>query len=200
MMCAGGNWPVGNKGFCPGDSGGPLIVKGANWAQDVQIGSVSFVQGTCTGANVYANIPSVWHWINSTVYALTGQYLNQPFNPKTGSVYSPGPQIDGFNGKQYPTSARSGAVQPVKAAQQLKVLATPQYTLTAGMTNTTYGVASGPVSGAQRGRAPPNIRGAAKNNTVAATYVFKRGSTTVQAAVRGTPARLAGALCCPHRA
>ena len=51
MMCAGGNWPVGDKGFCPGDSGGPLIVKGANWAQDVQIGSVSFTAGDCIGAS-----------------------------------------------------------------------------------------------------------------------------------------------------
>ena len=51
MMCAGGNWPVGDKGFCPGDSGGPLIVKGANWAQDVQIGSVSYTSGDCIGAS-----------------------------------------------------------------------------------------------------------------------------------------------------
>ena len=157
MMCAGGNWPVGDKGFCPGDSGGPLIVKGANWAQDVQIGSVSYTSGDCIGASecwqhtvmhcgacgagrvpcqtasgdamlsagcpccscpqpsllqlpsavpvaagpcvrlpsaptaagVYANIPSVWRWINSTVFALTGNYLNEPFKPKTGSGEAP---------------------------------------------------------------------------------------------------------------
>lgn len=99
MICAAGNWPVADRGFCPGDSGrgrggpdvcviqladpeagvmrrrallsrphgrltsllrccqliagGPLIVKGATWAQDVQIGTVSFVSGTCTGASEF---------------------------------------------------------------------------------------------------------------------------------------------------
>ena len=36
-------------------------------------------------ADVYANIPSVWPWINSTLFALTGNYLNEPFKPTTGS-------------------------------------------------------------------------------------------------------------------
>lgn len=36
-------------------------------------------------ADVYANVPSVWSWINSTVFALTGGYLNEPFTPKTGN-------------------------------------------------------------------------------------------------------------------
>lgn len=190
MMCAGGNWPVGDKGFCPGDSGGPLIVKGANWAQDVQIGSVSFTAGDCIGASVYANIPSVWHWINSTVFALTGNYLNEPFKPKTGSVSSPGPQIAGFNGQQYPTK-QSNSVQPGKAAQTLKVFATPQYSVTAGMATTTSSPSKGPFIGAQRGRAPPNVRGGSQNSTVATSYLYKRGSTTVQTALQGNPLRMA---------
>lgn len=59
MICAGGNWPVGDKGFCPGDSGGPLIVKGASWAQDVQIGSVSFTSSSCMGAGEAGRVPLV---------------------------------------------------------------------------------------------------------------------------------------------
>lgn len=49
MMCAAGNLPSGDKSFCPGDSGGPLIVRGAHWTEDVQIGTVSFVSGDCKG-------------------------------------------------------------------------------------------------------------------------------------------------------
>lgn len=43
----------------------------------------------------------------------------------------------------------------------LQVLATPQYTLTASMVVPQSGLAKGPFIGAQRGRAPPNIRGGA---------------------------------------
>lgn len=43
----------------------------------------------------------------------------------------------------------------------VQVMATPQYSVTAAMALPTGGVSNGPFIGAQRGRAPPNIRGSA---------------------------------------
>ena len=58
-------------------------------AVPVASGPCLWLPSAPTAAGVYANIPSVWHWINSTVFALTGNYLNEPFKPKTGSGEAP---------------------------------------------------------------------------------------------------------------
>mmetsp|Transcript_1362 Transcript_1362/g.1806 ORF Transcript_1362/g.1806 Transcript_1362/m.1806 type:complete len:362 (-) Transcript_1362:44-1129(-) len=62
MLCAASP----GKDSCSGDSGGPLILKGANYSQDIQVGAVSWGSSTCAskfGAGVYNNIAEELDWI-----------------------------------------------------------------------------------------------------------------------------------------
>lgn len=56
-------------------------------------------------------------------------------------------------------------------ASYLQVLATPQYSVTAGMATTTSSPSKGPFIGAQRGRAPPNVRGGSQVRCAAETWL-----------------------------
>jgi len=66
MICA----KADGKDSCGGDSGGPLIIKGNNLTDDVQVGIVSFGPDTCASefsSGVYCRIDSEFDWIRSQV-------------------------------------------------------------------------------------------------------------------------------------
>jgi len=65
MMCA---FTQGTDG-CYGDSGGPLIVEGATYQDDVVVGAVSWGIGCARMPGVYARIayPEIFGWIESMV-------------------------------------------------------------------------------------------------------------------------------------
>jgi secreted trypsin-like serine protease len=69
MICA----RAPGKDSCDGDSGGPMILKGASWEQDVQIGLVSFGHkcGKPKLPGVYHRISESTTWIMETLPQLT---------------------------------------------------------------------------------------------------------------------------------
>jgi secreted trypsin-like serine protease len=68
-ICAG--VLAGGRDACSGDSGGPLIARGATSAADVMVGITSFGQG-CAQKNTpagYTNVQKYAAWIQSTLAA-----------------------------------------------------------------------------------------------------------------------------------
>ncbi|OWZ01476.1 Serine protease [Phytophthora megakarya] len=66
MVCAGG---VLNHDSCNGDSGGPLIIEGANSTEDVLVGIVSWSKDDTCGQEgypgIYSRVSSARAWIDS---------------------------------------------------------------------------------------------------------------------------------------
>ena len=88
MMCAKRSY---YQGVCYGDSGGPLIIKGGNGAEDLQVGVVSFssVWGCATYIpDVYARVSYAYEWIQSEV-CYGSMYASEAGFDCSSVVFSP---------------------------------------------------------------------------------------------------------------
>jgi T-complex protein 1 subunit beta len=98
---------TGNLVGCKGDSGGPLLVLGADPSKDYQVGIVSWSSSNCNAArpiNVYTDVGVEFNWIADQVFKWTGDRLRPwtptppPFKPVTGTVLADNVGT-GFDGK-----------------------------------------------------------------------------------------------------
>lgn len=93
MFCAARS----GKDSCQGDSGGPIISQGANTAEDVQVGVVSWGRG-CACDNypgVYARISEKIDWINDQIANGTAPKNDNDYfvQHKSGRSYGPQPNL-----------------------------------------------------------------------------------------------------------
>lgn len=122
MICAARDTqPIGVA--CGGDSGGPLLIQGADASKDYQIGIVSYGPSPCASAtSVYTDVGMVFKWVEETVFRWTGDRL-QPWSPPpiTGSMLADNKGV-GFNGKPFTYSGKAGEAVDIASNAGLKPL------------------------------------------------------------------------------
>ena len=89
---------VADEGICYGDSGGPLIIKGSNSSDDIQVGIVSKLYPPCTAPHVdmFTRISEYYDWIRDHICESSSsppsEYKCQTVSPYPSISVSPSMQ------------------------------------------------------------------------------------------------------------
>jgi secreted trypsin-like serine protease len=95
MICAGAS--VGGKGACNGDSGGPLIIRGSEATQDLQVGIVSWGTKTCAivdHPSVFTRVSTYRKWVQDYICQYSKVKPSSCSNvPRPASRPTPAPTV-----------------------------------------------------------------------------------------------------------